>query len=73
MFVTVGKMQDDHRALICGTPYPFMERGTLDHQVENTKATGASLPFSEKAASCFQMASAIAHTHFTAHPFHMDI
>lgn len=50
-----------------------MERGTLDDQVQNTKTTGTRLPLVDKALWCFQMASAIAHTHFTAHTFHMDI
>jgi hypothetical protein len=72
-FVTVRKIKDDQQALICGTLYPFMERGTLDNQVQNTKATGTRLPLVDKAVWCFQMASAIAHTHFTAHTFHMDI
>lgn len=72
-FVTVRKIGDDQQASICGTLYPFMEHGTLDDQIQNTKATGARLPLIKKAAWCFQMASAIAHTQFTAHTFHMDI
>ena len=72
-FVTVRKIGKDQQAFICGALYPFMERGTLDDQVQNSKATGTRLPLIDKAAWCFQMASAIAHTHFTAHTFHMDI
>lgn len=71
--VTVRKIGNDQQAFICGTLYPFMEHGTLDDQIENTKATEARLPLINKAAWCFQMASAIAHTHFVAHTFHMDI
>ena len=72
-FVTVRKMGNDQQAFICGALYPFMERGTLDDQIQTSKATGARLPLINKATWCFQMASAIAHTHFTAHTFHMDI
>ena len=72
-FVTVRKIGNDQQAFVCGALYPFMERGTLDDQIQNSKATGARLPLINKAAWCFQMASAIAHTHFTAHTFHMDI
>ncbi len=72
-FVTVRKIGDDQQAFICGALYPFMEHGTIDDQIQNTKAAGARLPLINKAAWCFQMASAIAHAHFTAHTFHMDI
>ena len=72
-FVTVRKIDDHQQAFICGALYPFMEHGTLDDQIQNTKATGARLPLTNKAAWCFQMTSAIAHAHFTAHTFHMDI
>lgn len=71
-FVVARNIQNDQQALICGTLYPFMERGTLDDQVQNTKVTGARLPLVDKAVWCFQMTSAIAHTH-SAHTFHMDI
>jgi len=73
VFATVQKIEDDRQAFVCGTLYPFMEHGTLDDQVKNTKTTGARLALRNKAIWCFQMASAIAHTHFTAHTFHMDI
>ncbi|MCJ1407364.1 hypothetical protein MMC19_001435 [Ptychographa xylographoides] len=72
-FVAVGNIKDGQHDLICGTLYPFMERGTLDDQVRNTKATGARITLIDKAVWCFQMTSAIAHTHFAAHTFHMDI
>jgi serine/threonine protein kinase len=39
----------------------------------NSKSTGTRLPLMNKAIWCFPMASAISHTHFTAHTFHMDI
>ena len=50
-----------------------MEIGTLDDQIQNSRATEERLPLINKAACCFQMASAIAHTHLMAHTFHMDI
>ena len=71
--VTVRKIGDDQQAFICGVLYPFMEHGTLDDQIQNTQATEARLPLINKAKWCFQMASAIAHAHFVAHTFHMDI
>ena len=71
--VTARKIGDDQQAFICGTLYPFMEHGSLDDQIQNTKATEARLPLIDKAAWCFQMASAIAHAQFKAHTFHMDI
>ncbi|KAL8745462.1 MAG: hypothetical protein Q9190_002399 [Brigantiaea leucoxantha] len=72
-FVTVRKIDDDQQAFVCGALYPFMEHGTVEDQIQNAQATGARLPLISKAAWCFQMASAIAHAHFTAHTFHMDI
>ena len=50
-----------------------MQHGTLDDQVQQTSPTVNRLPLIDKAKWCFQMASAIAHTHFAAHTFHMDI
>ena len=50
-----------------------MQHGTIDDQIEDANATGARLPLIQKAGWCFQMASAIGHTHFTARTFHMDI
>ncbi|CAD6591756.1 MAG: hypothetical protein ASARMPREDX12_005406 [Alectoria sarmentosa] len=72
-FVTARRHPDDQKAFICGTLYPFMKHGSLEDQVEKASAMGARLPLSDLAAWCFQMTSAIAHIHFTAHTFHMDI
>ena len=72
-FVTVRTIADDEKIYVCGTLYPFMANGTLDDQVGNAQATGTRLPLISKAMWCFQMASAIAHTHYAAHTFHMDI
>ena len=72
-FVAVSKIGDSQHAFICGTLYPFMEHGTLDDQIQTANAAGARLPLIHKAAWCFQMASAVSHTQYTAHSFHMDI
>ena len=71
--VTVRKIEDDRQAFVCGTLYPFMEHGTLNNQIHNTKPTGVRLLLINKSTWCFRMASAIAHTHSTAHTFHIDI
>ena len=55
-----------------GTLYPSVKEGPLDDRVQNAKATDSRLPLSDKAAWCFQMASPMAHTHFTAQTFHID-
>lgn len=73
ILVTARNVEDDQRAYICGALYPFMADGTLDDQVQNTNAAAARLLLIDKARWCLQMASAIAHTHFVALTFHMDI
>ena len=73
VLVTTRKIKDDQRAYVCGALYPFMQHGTLDDQVQRISGTATRLPLIDKARWCFQMASAIAHTHFAAHKFHMDI
>ncbi|KAL8713168.1 MAG: hypothetical protein Q9220_002689 [cf. Caloplaca sp. 1 TL-2023] len=71
--VTVRKMNDDQQLFICGALYPFMENGTLEDQIERAKTTGAPISLQMQAKWCYQMISAIAHTHLTALTFHMDI
>lgn len=73
ILVTIRPIEDDRRAYVCGALYPFMKYGTLDDQVQNTNATAGRPVLVDKAKWCLQMASAVAHTHFTAHTFHMDI
>ncbi len=73
VFAIVQKIENDRQAFVCGTLYSFMKHGTLDDQVKNIKTIEARLALRNKAIWCFQMASAIAHTHFTAHTFHMNI
>ncbi|KAL8983335.1 MAG: hypothetical protein Q9205_002399 [Flavoplaca limonia] len=72
-FVAVRKIDDDQQELICGALYAFMSHGTLDDHIEKSKIEGTHLPWIRKATWCYQMASAVAHTHYTAHTFHMDI
>ncbi|KAI5862902.1 kinase-like protein [Durotheca rogersii] len=64
---------DEGRALVCGTLYPFMARGTLDDQVTRCEKDGGRLRLRDKARWYLQMSSAVAHTHHTAHTYHMDI
>jgi hypothetical protein len=73
MLVTARRIEDQAQALVCGTLYPFMEEGTLDDQVEKSQTAGIRLALADKAIWCFQMASAISHTHFIALTYHMDI
>ncbi|MCJ1460776.1 hypothetical protein MMC28_011158 [Mycoblastus sanguinarius] len=74
LFVTVKPIEgDDKQSFVCGTLYPFMENRTLDDQIVKAKSAGNRLDLKRKALWCFQMASAIAHTHLVAHNFHMDI
>ena len=72
-FVTVPDMKDRRRALVCGTLCPYMKYLTLDHQVKNSNEIGERIPPPAKARWCFQLASAIAHTHHVAQTYHMDI
>ncbi|KAI4114213.1 MAG: hypothetical protein LQ345_004977 [Seirophora villosa] len=72
-FVSVKIIAGDQQALVCGALYPFISHGTIDDQIESAKATGTRLPPICKATWCFPIASAIAHAHFIAYTFHMDI
>lgn len=71
-FVCARKSNENEKAYICGTLYPFMEHGTLEDEVQRAKATGTRLGLGDKAAWCYQMASAISHTHFTARTYHRN-
>ena len=73
IFVTVRSIENDQEDLVCGTLYPYLENGTIDDQIQNAKAAGKHLGLVEKARWCFQMSSAIAHTHHKALTYHMDI
>lgn len=71
-FVTIRKSGDD-RPVVCGSLYPFLPNGTLASHIEKNNKSGERIPLSRKALWCYQMAAAIAHTHFVAHTYHMDI
>jgi hypothetical protein len=63
IIAVAGSPGDKGRAHVCGTLYPYMARGTLDDQVTRCQKEGRRL----------QLSSALAHTHHTAHTYHMDI
>lgn len=71
-FVTVCKSGDD-RPFVCGSLHPFLPNGSLASHIEKYNESGERLPLLCKAQWCYQMAAAIAHTHFVAHTYHMDI
>ncbi|PNY22471.1 Kinase-like protein, partial [Tolypocladium capitatum] len=73
IIVVAGCPEDEGRALVCGTLYPFMARGTLDDQITRCKKDGSHLGLRDKARWCLQMSSAVAHAHHVAHTYHMDI
>ena len=70
--VIICKPGDD-RPVVCGSLHPFLPNGTLASHIEKNKKSGERIPLSRKALWCYQMAAAIAHTHFVAHTYHMDI
>ncbi|CAG8961774.1 hypothetical protein HYFRA_00006317 [Hymenoscyphus fraxineus] len=61
ILVTVSRSGDD-RPIVCGSLYPFLQNGTFASHIQMNKAQW-----------CYEMASAIAHTHLVAHTYHMDI
>ena len=70
--VTICKPGDD-RPLVCGTLHAFLPNGNLATHIEENNNSGERIPLSRKALWCYQMAAAIAHTHFVAHTYHMDV
>jgi serine/threonine protein kinase len=70
--VTICKQGDD-RPFVCGSLYPFIPKGTLASNIEQSNHYGRRIPLSQWAQWCYQMAAAIAHTHHVAHTYHMDI
>ncbi len=73
VFIIVQKIKNDYQVFVCDTLYLFMKHDTLDNQIKNIKTIKARLALRNKAIWCFQMTSAIAHTHFTTHTFYMNI
>ena len=70
--VTICKTGND-RPFVCGSLYPFLPNGSLAGHIEKNNESGERLSLSCKAQWCYAMAAAIAHTHFVAHTYHMDI
>ena len=70
--VTIGRPGDDG-PVVCGSLYPFLPNGTLASHIEKNNGSGERIPLSRKALWSYEMAAAIAHTHFVAHTYHMDI
>ena len=70
--VTICKPGHD-RPVVCGSFYPFLPNGSLASHIEENNKSGQRIPLSRKALWCYQMAAAIAHTHFVAHTYHMDV
>jgi hypothetical protein len=58
---------------VCGTLYSFLPNGNLAAYIEKSNATGQRIPTKKKAKWCYQMAAAVAHTHFDAKTYHMDL
>ena len=63
----------DNRPVVCGSLYPFFSNGSLDSHIEKNNQSGERIRLSRKALWCYEMAAAIAHTHFVARTYHMDI
>ncbi|KAI1076824.1 kinase-like domain-containing protein [Whalleya microplaca] len=70
--VTICKPGDD-KPFVCGSLYPLLPNGSLDKHIERSNESRERIPLSCKAKWCYQMAAALAHTHFVAHTYHMDI
>lgn len=70
--VTICKPGDD-RPVVCGTLHAFLPNGDLGSHIEENNDSGKRISLSRKALWCYEMAAAIAHTHFVAHTYHMDV
>ncbi|KAH8749322.1 kinase-like domain-containing protein [Diaporthe sp. PMI_573] len=73
ILVVASYLGNEGKAVVCGTLYPFMARGSLEDQVTRSRKHGRCLSLQDKAVWCLQMSSAVAHTHHIAHTYHMDI
>ena len=71
--VVIGNVDDPREALLCGTLYPFLENGSLEDSMKAAKESGVRIDIKNKMKWCYQMVSAILHTHRVAHTYHMDI
>ncbi|KAJ9137675.1 Protein kinase-like domain [Pleurostoma richardsiae] len=58
---------------VCGCLYPFYTNGSLASKIQESNAKEERISLQLKAKWCYQMAVALAHTHFVAHTYHMDV
>jgi hypothetical protein len=70
--VIICKPGDD-RPFVCGSLYPFLPNGSLAGHIKKNNESGRRIPLSCKAQWCYKMVAAIAHTHFVAHTYHINI
>ncbi|KAL2809930.1 hypothetical protein BJX63DRAFT_331814 [Aspergillus granulosus] len=64
----------DKMPVVCGCLYPFYANGDMGSRIETSNsATGKPISLALKARWCYEMATAIKHTHLVAHTYHMDI
>ena len=73
ILVTVGNTDDNQQDLLCGTLYPFLKEGSLDDKILAAKSSRTSLAIADKVKWCYEMCSAVYHTHRVAQTYHMDI
>ncbi|KAK4696820.1 hypothetical protein P7C71_g1164, partial [Lecanoromycetidae sp. Uapishka_2] len=76
IFAVVRNVKDgDQEDLVCGVLYPLLENFSLSTRIDQQlmPTTTTREPRRNLARWCFQMVSAIAHTHFEAHTYHMDL
>ena len=74
IFVTAAHISKEPKQnLVCGTLYLYLENGNVNEQVRRAKVAKPHLSLDEKAKWCFQMVSAIAHTHGFSKTYHNDV
>lgn len=74
IFVTAAEISEEpNQAFVSGTLYPHMTNGNLNDQVKRAISANYRLVMAEKAKWCYQMVSAIAHTHRISETYHQDI
>ncbi|KAF3931126.1 hypothetical protein ABW20_dc0108557 [Dactylellina cionopaga] len=59
--------------LICGCMYRFLARGSLADFLDRTMEDKTRVPLSQKAKWCYQLCSAMFHTHSKAKVWHQDL
>ena len=64
---------EPRQPLVCGTLTPYMKNGNLNDEIRRAVDADTRLDVKENAKWCFQMISAINHTHHVSHSYHMNI